>query len=67
MSPASADFEDLRRLLCRMQDEIRDRLIRIRDANPAEELCRVVEVTRSDTIYQIDRVGEEARSCRRKS
>jgi fructose-1,6-bisphosphatase/inositol monophosphatase family enzyme len=60
MSLSSADLEDLRRLLCRMQDEIRDQVVRTRDANPAEELSRVVEVTRSDTIYQIDRVGEEA-------
>ena len=60
MNLSSADLEDLRRLLCRMQEEIRDQLVRTRDANPLENLSRVVEVTRSDTIYQIDRVGEDA-------
>jgi fructose-1,6-bisphosphatase/inositol monophosphatase family enzyme len=60
MNLSSGDLEDLRWLLCRMQDEIRDQVLRTRDAEPAEELSRVVEVTRSDTIYRIDRVGEEA-------
>ncbi|MBW1685519.1 MAG: inositol monophosphatase, partial [Deltaproteobacteria bacterium] len=44
MNLSSADLEDLRRLLCRMQEETRDQLVRTRDANPLEELSRVVEV-----------------------
>ena len=60
MNLSIADLEALRRLLCQMQEEIRDQVVRIRDAEPAEELSRVVEVTSSDTIYKIDRVGEEA-------
>ena len=34
MNLSNADLEDLRRLLCRMQEEIRDQLVRTRDANP---------------------------------
>jgi fructose-1,6-bisphosphatase/inositol monophosphatase family enzyme len=60
MNLPSTDLEDLRQLLCRMQDEIRDQVVLTRDASPLEELSRVVEVTKSDTIYRIDRVGEEA-------
>jgi fructose-1,6-bisphosphatase/inositol monophosphatase family enzyme len=55
-----ADPEELRRLLCRMQDEARDTVVRTRDAEAAEELSRVVAVTPSDTIYRIDQAGEEA-------
>jgi len=54
------DLEDMRRLLCRMQDEIRDELVRTRDEEALEQLSSVVAVTPSDTIYRIDRVGEEA-------
>jgi fructose-1,6-bisphosphatase/inositol monophosphatase family enzyme len=60
MNLSGTDLEDLRRLLCRMQEEIRDQLVSIRDAHPLEELSRVVEVTRSDTIYAIDRAAENA-------
>jgi hypothetical protein len=60
MKLSSADLEALRRLLCRMQDETRDRVVRVRDTETTEELSRVVEVTRSDTIYEIDRAAENA-------
>lgn len=51
------ELEKARRLLCRLQDAIRDELARSR--RPAASLRRVAGVTSADTIYGIDRVSEE--------
>ena len=48
-----------RRLLCTLQDHIRDTLIAAR-RRQAGRFARVVAVTSADTIYHVDRLGEEA-------
>lgn len=48
-----------RRLLCALQDHIRDTLIAAR-AKHAAKFARVHAVTTADTIYYVDRLGEEA-------
>lgn len=48
-----------RRLLCALQDHIRDTLIQAR-AKSSKDLAGVAAVTAADTIYQIDKVSEEA-------
>lgn len=48
-----------RRLLCHLQDHIRDTLIAAR-ARHAARFARVASVTAADTIYHIDRLSEEA-------
>src|SRR6478672_11539750 len=48
-----------RRLLCALQDHIRDQLIAAR-ARHAGKFARVAGVTKADTIYFVDRIGEEA-------
>lgn len=48
-----------RRLLCSLQDHIRDALVQARSGKPAD-FSRIADVTASDTIYQIDKVSEEA-------
>jgi fructose-1,6-bisphosphatase/inositol monophosphatase family enzyme len=58
MTPAS--LEPVRRLLCRLQDTIRDTLAAARQAHHAGDLARVAAVTAADTVYQIDRVSEKA-------
>lgn len=58
MTPGGLD--EVRRLLCRLQDTIRDALLAARDAPQAGDFARVAAVTAADTIYQIDRVSEEA-------
>lgn len=46
-------------LICRMQDEIRDRLALARRRGTAA-LSRIAAVTAADTIYQVDRISEQA-------
>jgi fructose-1,6-bisphosphatase/inositol monophosphatase family enzyme len=53
-------WDEARRLLCRLQDAIRDTLRAARDSQTADDLARVTAVTAADTIYQVDRVSEEA-------
>ena len=48
-----------RRLLCALQDHIRDTLIAAR-AKHAGKFARVAAVTAADTIYYVDRIGEHA-------
>ena len=49
-----------RTLLCQLGDTIRDRLIAARVAARGDELAAVAAITAADTIYAIDKVGEEA-------
>ncbi len=49
----------LRRLLCALQLHVRDALLAAR-ARQARDFARVVAHTTADTIYHIDRLGEEA-------
>jgi len=53
------NLEQARRLLCRLQDHIRDVLIAAR-AKSGQSFARVAGVTAADTIYQVDRITEEA-------
>jgi len=53
-------LDRLRRLLCRLQDSVRARLIAARDEQPADALAGIAAETAADTIYRIDRVSEEA-------
>jgi fructose-1,6-bisphosphatase/inositol monophosphatase family enzyme len=48
-----------RRLLCRLQDALRT-AVRTAQRNDANRLPRVAAVTAADTIYAVDRIGEEA-------
>ncbi len=52
-------MERARRLLCALQDTIRETLIAAR-AKQQRRFARVASVTAADTIYQIDRLSEEA-------
>ncbi|MCX6956463.1 MAG: inositol monophosphatase [Verrucomicrobia bacterium] len=54
-----AQLNAARRLLCRLQDHIRDTLIAAR-ARHAAKFARVAAVTAADTIYYIDRLSEDA-------
>ena len=57
MSPSY--LERARRLLCALQDHIRETLVAAR-ARQAGRFARVAAVTSSDTIYHVDRLGEAA-------
>jgi hypothetical protein len=48
-----------RRLLCSLQDHIRDTLVAAR-AHQRARFARIASVTAADTIYQVDRLSEEA-------
>jgi fructose-1,6-bisphosphatase/inositol monophosphatase family enzyme len=52
-------LHQIRRLLCRLQNTIRDTLLAARDARAAD-FARIASVTAADTIYQVDRISEEA-------
>ena len=51
-------LERARRLLCQLQEVIRDRLIAARQRQ-ARSFARVADVTAADTIYQIDKLSED--------
>jgi fructose-1,6-bisphosphatase/inositol monophosphatase family enzyme len=53
-------WDEARRLLCRLQDAVRDRLRAARDSQAPDDLARIAAVTAADTIYQVDRLSEEA-------
>ena len=53
-------LQQVRRLLCRLEDTIRDTLLAARGSRAAADFARVAAVTAADTIYQVDRVSEEA-------
>lgn len=58
--PLPSTFQETaRRLLCRLQDHIRDTLIASR-ARHAARFSRIAAVTAADTIYHIDKISEEA-------
>ena len=48
-----------RRLLCTLQDYIRDVLVKARE-HASKNFANIAAVTAADTIYQIDKVSEEA-------
>ena len=52
------DWERMRGLLCRLQDDIRDALISARASAAAAGFASVAAVTAADTIYGIDKVSE---------
>lgn len=52
-------LEALRRLLCSLQLHIRDTLIRAHPTH-GRSFAQIAAVTEADTIYQIDRLSEEA-------
>lgn len=54
-----AQLNRARRLLCALQDTIRDTLVRAREGS-AKTFATVAAVTAADTIYRIDKVSEEA-------
>jgi fructose-1,6-bisphosphatase/inositol monophosphatase family enzyme len=53
------ELHQVRRLLCRLENTIRDTLLASR-ATRATDFARVASVTAADTIYQVDRISEEA-------
>lgn len=53
------NLDQARRLLCRLQDAIRDS-VRVAQAKGAKRMTRVAAVTAADTIYAIDKVSEHA-------
>jgi hypothetical protein len=53
------DFEHARRLLCQLQDHIRDTLLAAR-RRQSRSFAKVAAVTAADTIYHIDRLSEHA-------
>jgi hypothetical protein len=53
-------LETLRQLLCSLGDTIRERVIEGRRLMSAESLSAVASQTSADTIYKIDKFGEEA-------
>lgn len=55
----AARLEHIRRLLCGLQDHIRDALLAARSRRGAG-FARIAGVTSADTIYAVDRVSEEA-------
>lgn len=55
----SAQLAHARRLLCALQDHIRDTLAAARQRE-AKNFAKVAAVTAADTIYHVDRLSEEA-------
>ncbi|WP_221029444.1 inositol monophosphatase family protein [Actomonas aquatica] len=55
----SRTLERARRLLCALQDEIRNTLVAAR-AQQRRHFAKVAAVTAADTIYQIDKLSEDA-------
>src|SRR5437588_3641218 len=53
-------LHQVRRLLCRLEDSIRDTLLAARDSQAAADFARIASVTAADTIYRVDRISEEA-------
>ncbi len=53
------ELERCRRLLCKLQDHVRDTLLASR-AKQARNFAKVAAITAADTIYHIDRLSEHA-------
>ena len=56
----SIDLDKARRLLCALGDDIRDTVLEARVRSSQRELASVAAVTAADTIYQIDKITEDA-------
>jgi fructose-1,6-bisphosphatase/inositol monophosphatase family enzyme len=52
-------LQQVRRLLCRLENTIQKTIIAARDTQAAD-FARIASVTAADTIYQVDRLSEEA-------
>lgn len=52
--------DDLRLLLCRLGDFVRDKVLSSRAATLPENLSSISHITTADTIYAIDRVSESS-------
>ena len=59
MKPTPSGLEPLRKLLCKLQNHIRDTLIAAR-SRQAHTFARIAGVTAADTIYQVDKITEGA-------
>lgn len=57
---AGEPLEDLRKLLCDLQDHLREIICAARDADATGELAGVADVTPADTIYAVDKISEAA-------
>jgi fructose-1,6-bisphosphatase/inositol monophosphatase family enzyme len=55
----SAQLESARKLLCALQDHIRDTLVTAR-AKSGASFAKIAAVTAADTIYQVDKITEDA-------
>lgn len=55
----STTLEQARKLLCALQDHIRDTLVTAR-AKSGASFARIAAVTAADTIYQVDKITEDA-------
>jgi fructose-1,6-bisphosphatase/inositol monophosphatase family enzyme len=55
----SAQLETARKLLCALQDHIRDTLVTAR-AKSGASFAKIAAVTAADTIYQVDKITEDA-------
>lgn len=53
------ELQRARRLLCQLQDHIRDTLAAAR-VKQSRNFARIVAITSADTIYQVDRISEHA-------
>src|SRR5690349_11228360 len=52
-------LQQVRRLLCRLENTIRKTLVAARETQSAD-FARIASVTAADTIYQVDRLSEQA-------
>jgi fructose-1,6-bisphosphatase/inositol monophosphatase family enzyme len=57
---SNQNVDEVRRLLCALQDSIREAIIAARDTAAADTFADIAEVTEADTIYRIDKISEEA-------
>lgn len=55
----NTELENARKLLCKLQDHIRDTLIVAR-AKSGHTFSRIAAVTAADTIYEVDKITEDA-------
>lgn len=55
----ASQLQRARRLLCSLQDHIRDTVVAAR-ALHAGDFAKIAAVTAADTIYQVDKISEEA-------
>jgi fructose-1,6-bisphosphatase/inositol monophosphatase family enzyme len=53
-------LEELRTLLCDLQDHLREIICTARDGDSSGKLAGVADVTPADTIYEVDKISEAA-------